>query len=272
MKKKIIKVTSTIFPRAFTKYAYSKLTQPQSRQLKKNEEISMESAKKSRLSYKNSEIQIYEWENEKKPILLVHGWEGQAGNFSSIIERLLDEKYSVITFDGPSHGLSSKNSGTSLFEFAEVVGVIIEKYQIKNIVSHSFGGVATMYSLSVNPKLIIDNYLLLTTPNKFLDRIETVANHVGISKRVKIRLINRLENELQIDLKEISVAKLSEKVKVKNALIIHDQFDKVLSINESIAVNDVWSASSIESIEGTGHFKILRANFVHDRLIEFFNQ
>jgi pimeloyl-ACP methyl ester carboxylesterase len=200
---------------------------------------------------------------------LVHGWEGQAGNFSSIISRLLAENHSVIAFDGPSHGLSSKNGGTSLFEFAEVVGVIIEKYQIKQIVSHSFGGVATMYSLSQNPALSIENYVLLTTPNKFLDRIDTVAKEVGLSKRAKRKLIDRLENELQMDLSKISVAALSKNVNVKNALIIHDEFDKVLSIKESQAVNDVWSICSLEAIQGTGHFKILKEPKVHDRIIDF---
>lgn len=270
MKKKIIKLFSSIFPGVFTTFAYNKLTQPQSHKLKQNDIVNMDSAIKSRLAFKNSEIQMYHWPNGDQPtVLLVHGWEGQAGNFSSIIKRLREENYAVLAFDGPSHGLSSKRTGTSLFEFAEVVGIIIEKFNIKNIVSHSFGGVATMYSLAQNTSLVIDYYVLLTTPNKFLDRIDTVAKDAGISNTVKKRLIKRLESELKMDLSTISVANLSQKVRVNKALIIHDQFDKVLSIKESQEVNENWANSSLESVEGTGHFKILKAEFVHDSLIRF---
>jgi pimeloyl-ACP methyl ester carboxylesterase len=269
VRKTTIRIASFLFPRVFTNFAYHKLTRPQTRQLKKNEELSMDSALKSRLKFKESEIQVYEWKGEKAPVLLVHGWEGQAGNFSNIIEQLLQEKYTVLTFDGPSHGLSSKNKGTSLFEFAEVVGVIIEKFKIQNIVSHSFGGVATMYSLSKNPTLVIDTYVLLTTPNKFLDRIETVSREVGICKGVKIRLIKRLEQELEIDLSEISVAKLAKSVNVKNALILHDKNDKVILLEESKAVNDAWENCRLEIIEGTGHFKILKSASVLTRIVSF---
>ena len=270
MKKKIIRITSSIFPTAFANFAYKKLTRPQSNRLKQNDIVNMDSSIKSRITFKSAEIQIYEWNSGDKPlVLLVHGWEGQAGNFSGIIARLVAANYSVITFDGPSHGLSSKNKGTSLFEFAELVGVIIEKYNVTQIVSHSFGGIATIYSLSQNPSLIIENYVLLTTPNKFLDRIDTVAKEIGISNRVKKKLINRLESELKIDLSKISVAALSKNVNVKNALILHDEFDKVIRLQESQAVNEAWSASALEVIQGTGHFKILKSEFVHNRIISF---
>lgn len=270
MKKKILRLSTLLFPNAFINFAYKKLTHPQSRKLKQNDLVNLDSATKSRLNFKSAEIQIYEWTMGEKPaVLLVHGWEGQAGNFSSLIDRLLSENYSIIAFDGPSHGLSSKNKGTSLFEFAEIVGVIIEKYNITQIVSHSFGGVATMYSLAQNPALAIEKYLLLTTPNKFLDRIDIVAEEVGISFKVKRKLIDRLEKELGLDLSKVSVAELSKSVNVKKALIIHDDLDKALSIEESKAVNESWPACNLETIQGTGHFKILKASFVHDRIISF---
>ncbi len=202
--------------------------------------------------------------------MLVHGWEGQAGNFSKIIETLVAENYSVLAFDGPSHGNSKGNGATSLFEFAELVGVLIEKFEIKYIISHSFGGVATTYSLAKNPSLKIDKYILLTTPNKFLDRIDTVSKEIGIGKKVQSRLIQRLETELQMDLSSISVASLCQKVNVRKALILHDLNDRVLSIEESRAVDKVWPASTIESIEGTGHFKILQSSLVADKILDFF--
>lgn len=270
MKKRLVKVASFLFPKQISNFAYRQLTHPQKRNLKQNEVMEMETAKKEWFKFKNFDIQMYRWHAGPKTILLVHGWEGQAGNFSKIIERLLAENFSILAFDGPSHGNSKGNGATSLFEFAELVGVIIEKFKIKNIVSHSFGGVATTYSLAQKPHLKIEKYLLLTTPNKFLDRIDVVANQIGITQKVKNRLLARLEKELNLDLSTISVAALCQKTSVESALILHDQFDKVLRLEESKAVQENWPISKLEAIEGTGHFKILKSEQVLARMVVFF--
>ncbi|MFA7273591.1 MAG: alpha/beta hydrolase [Crocinitomicaceae bacterium] len=270
MKKRLVKAASFLFPKQISNFAYRKLTHPQKRNLKQNEVMEMETADKEWFKFKTFDIQMYRWNAGPKTILLVHGWEGQAGNFSKIIERLLAENFSILAFDGPSHGNSKGNGATSLFEFAELVGVLVEKFKIKYIVSHSFGGVATTYSLSEKPQLKIEKYLLLTTPNKFLDRIDVVANQIGISKKVKHTLLQRLEKELDIDLFTISVAALCNKTGVKNALILHDLHDKVLSIEESRAVNDHWPICELEAIQGTGHFKILQSEKVLTRMVKFF--
>lgn len=271
MKKKLIKIASFLFPKATLNFAYKKLTQPQSKQLKKNETLIMDRAEKSRFKLNGAEIQIYEWHGEKEAILLVHGWEGQAGNFSRIIERLIIEKYTIISFDGPSHGLSSKSQGTSLFEFGELVGVIITKFQIKNIISHSFGAMATIYSLSKNPAILIDKYFILTTPNKFLTRLQVIAKQIGISSKIQQNLINRLEKELPIDLSTLSVALLCQEVNVKNALILHDLSDSVIGVDESKEVVEQWPISKLEVISGTGHFKILQSEKVLTRMVEYFS-
>jgi esterase/lipase len=270
MKKRLVKVASFLFPSQISNFAYGKLIHPQKRNLKQNEVLEMETAHKEWFKFKSFDIQMYHWNAGPKTILLVHGWEGQAGNFSKIIERLLAENFSIVAFDGPSHGNSKGSGATSLFEFAELVGVIIEKFKIENIVSHSFGGVATTYSLAQKPHVTIQKYLLLTTPNKFLDRIDTVAHQIGITEKVKQKLLARLEKELNMDLSTISVAALCEKTGVKNALILHDQFDKVLSIEESKAVNENWPICNLEAIEGTGHFKILKSEQVLSRIVDFF--
>ena len=273
MKKRLIFFTSSLFQSMFARIAYEKLTHPQVYKLRDHELITLNKANQSEMEYKDFKIKTYAWNESgsKEALLLIHGWEGQAGNFSDLIEELIKADYRVYSFDGPSHGFSSKGS-TSLFEFIELVNVLIEKYAVKNLISHSFGGVATSYVLSANQSLHIDKYLLFTTPDKFSQRIDFVAESVGVSPKVKRKLIARLEKELEMKVPELNVSDWVKSVNVKDALILHDKNDKVIPIDQSLNVHRNWKNSTFETVEGTGHFRILRTKSVLDRAIEFFEE
>ncbi|MCJ8292301.1 MAG: alpha/beta hydrolase [Crocinitomicaceae bacterium] len=272
MKKQFIRFASSLFPSAFARIAYEQLTHPQVHKLREHELSTLDKARQEDFDYLNFKIKTYAWNENgsKEAILLIHGWEGQAGNFSDLVEELIKADYRIFSFDGPSHGFSSKGS-TSLFEFVDLVGVLIEKFEVKNLISHSFGGVATSFVLSKNQQLKIDKYLLFTTPDKFSQRIDFVAESVGVSPKVKQKLIERLEAELKMEVSTLNVSEWVKTVNVKRALILHDKNDKVLPIEQSLNVHRNWEASQFETVEGTGHFRILRTKSVLDRAVAFFN-
>lgn len=271
MKKQLIKVASTLFPNFVTSFAYNQLTNPQVRKLRDNELATLEKSVQENFTFKDFTIKLYTWKGGTKTILFIHGWEGQAGNFSDIIERLLVEGYTVYAFDGPSHGFSSKGK-TSLFEFTELVGVLIKKFNVRDLISHSFGGVATTYALFKNKDIEIDKYLLLTTPDKFTERIDDVSEMVGISKKVKSKLVKRLENETKIDLDTLSVNVFVKSINVKKSIIIHDKNDRVIPISRSRNVHNNWEISQFREITGTGHFRILRTKEVIDDVVAYLNE
>lgn len=271
MKRSLIRIVSQLFPNAVTNYAYGQLTNPQIRKLRDNELKTLDSAVKEMFRFRSFDIQLYTWGRGKKKVLLIHGWEGQAGNFSDLINALLTKGYTVHAFDAPSHGFSSKGS-TSLFEFTELVGILIRKYHVRELVSHSFGGVATTYALFNNKDLEIDKYVLLTTPDKFTERIDDVAEMVGISEKVKNQLIFKLENELNVNVKRLNVSDFVKEINVGKALIIHDKNDKVIPLERSRNVHNNWKSSKFLEIEGTGHFRILRTKEVINMVVDYLGQ
>lgn len=269
MKRKIIGVSSKIFPRTTAYYAYKLLTNPQLKKIRQHELEVLDKAKKKIISFNKFKIQLYEWGNKNnEPILLVHGWEGHSGNFSDIIEQLLKHNYYILAFDAPSHGFSTKGQ-TNMLEFSDLIIHLLEKYEPKKIISHSFGAVVTTYALSRIPTMKIDKYVLITTPDTFLERINSISNQVGISKKAQIKLIKRLESEINTKVSSISVSKFVKNVSVKKALILHDKNDKVIPIRQAKLVNETWENSTLEEIENTGHFRILREPFVITRIINF---
>lgn len=268
MKRKVIGTLSKRFPKLVVSFAYKQLTNPQVKKLRAHETEVLNQAKKERLAFKGFDIKLYTWGTGPKSVLLIHGWEGQAGNFADLVQRLLKANYKVYAFDGPSHGYSSKGK-TSLFEFTELVGVLIRKFEVKQLISHSFGGVATTYALFNNRDLRIDKYLLLTTPNRFIERINDVSGAIGITQEVKELLIERLENETGQQVKGLNVSDFVKQINVKDALIIHDKNDRVIPIERAEKVYEHWPAAGFSAVEGTGHFRILRDETVLDMAVWF---
>ncbi len=268
MQKQIVKVLSTFLPNVMVELAYNKLTMPQVMKLRENELEVLSTMEQPTIDFQDFKIQLYEWKGGEKSVLLIHGWEGQAGNFSDIIKRLKAENYTIYAFDAPSHGFSSSGK-TSFFEFCDIVGILIKKYQVDTLISHSFGGVATTYALAQNLDINIKKYILLTTPNRFSERIQSVCDAVGITDKVRDKLITKIESEIEVDINTLNVSDFVKKIKVNNALIIHDKNDRVIPISQSEAVIKNWKAGELITIEGTGHFRILRTEFVLDKVMDF---
>lgn len=278
MKKQIIGILSSVFPNLFVTLAYNSLTNPQLRKLRANELATLNKAQQKDYDFKGFTIKTYYWkpkssnntkdgDNDKR-ILLIHGWEGQAGNFSDLIQSLLANGFTVYAFDGPSHGFSSQGS-TSLFEFTELVAVMIRRFRIHKLISHSFGGVATTYALYNNPDIAIEKYALITTPDKFSDRINEVAAMIGIADKVKIRLIQKVEAVYNLKVNTLNVSDFVRTINVKKAFIIHDKNDRVIPMQYSKNVHNNWPVSTYKTVEGTGHFRILRTQSVINEVIEF---
>lgn len=268
MKKNFIKILSFLLPKLVVSMAYKQLTNPQIKKLRSHEMLVLDKATKETLPFKGFDIQLYTWQGGENKVLLVHGWEGQAGNFADLIEKLIQKNYTIYAFDAPSHGFSSKGK-TSLFEFIDLVDLLIKKYQVTKLVSHSFGGVATTYALSVSQEVLIEKYLLFTVPDKFSERIDDVTDAVGITERVKRKLVQKFEDETNMSVNAMNVSDFVKNVNVRHALIIQDVKDRIIPIARAKNVQRNWKNSALLEIQGTGHFSILRNDDVLNKSIEF---
>lgn len=270
MKKQLAKLACILFPERIVKYAYYQLTHPQVMKLRSFQTEFIKKAELETFKFQDSDIQLYQWGNGTKKLLAIHGWEGQAANFTKVIEELLKKDFTVYAFDAPSHGLSSKGE-TSLFEFIELVGVLIQKFNPEYLISHSFGAVATTYSLSLAGSNNIKKYALFTAPDKFSERIDYVSNQVGMTNKVKNMLINKLEKEINMPVAPLNVSEFVNSLDTIQALIVHDVEDRVVDIAGAKAVQNNWPSSSLQEVKGTGHFRILMDEKVIGDVVDFLN-
>lgn len=69
------------------------MSSPRTRKLKDSEERVLSKSIMEKIEYKNFRIQKYQWGKQNhKTALLIHGWEGQAGNFAAIVDVLVQKK------------------------------------------------------------------------------------------------------------------------------------------------------------------------------------
>lgn len=104
MKKALVGFLSFIAPSRVANYAYHMLTHPQVRKLRPLELAFMKTGERQTVSFQQKKLVTYSWANQGPTILLIHGWEGQAGNFTDIIQALHVDGHSIVTFDAAAHG------------------------------------------------------------------------------------------------------------------------------------------------------------------------
>ncbi|MEO1653549.1 MAG: alpha/beta hydrolase [Bacteroidota bacterium] len=246
------------FPSLAAQQMYQVMSNPKVRKLRDFEEEILNQSQKEVIAFRNFEIQTYTWGPATgKVILMVHGWEGQAGNFGALVDLFLEKGYQVVAFDGPAHGHSTK-APTNMFEFGDFVSLMLQKHRPEYVISHSFGSVTTAGAIRRNPDIPIKQWIMVTTPYQFKDRVEDIKIQLGVSDRTIHRLKKKIEADTQEKLEDLSMATYSPDLHhVDQLLIVHSKTDRILPIQAARKVNEVLPQSELIELDQLGHYGIL---------------
>jgi pimeloyl-ACP methyl ester carboxylesterase len=199
-------------------------------------------------------------------VLLVHGWEGHAGQLSAFVRPIVERGFRAVIFDLPAHGASSGES-TNVFEVAdaiEAIGAVVGEVQA--VVAHSLGGTATALAVSRGFKakaiaLIAPAAEPTTFANKLADLLGfDEAQRAGMIAAVEARVGERLDRMHVAD--RVGQAPMP-------ALLVHDPADPEVPIAHAESIARAWPGARLERVTGLGHQKILRAPAVVDRVVGF---
>jgi pimeloyl-ACP methyl ester carboxylesterase len=254
-------------PDAFSKKALRHLSNPLLVKPRPFENEVVKSAKMSTRKFKNFTIAQYRWGFGPKKALLIHGWEGRTTNFAALIPLLVDRGYTVIGFDAPSHGNSSK-SPTSFFDYSELTTEYLNEGPYDLFVSHSFGSVPLCLALSQKMGYPVNRMFIVTSPDRFEDRVIQVIDMMGLPLRAKERLLDHFETATQLPVRELGVAHYCKQLKPTRAMVLHGSNDNVLPQEWSRNVSESIQNAEFCIIEGAGHYRILWHPETQKRLIE----
>ena len=111
--------------------------------------------------------------------------------------------------------------------------------------------------------------MLITCPDEFLERIEAVAHNFDLSKKIVDRLIIKIEQDYNLDVRRLNVSEFIKEVKVRKTYILHDQDDRQLPLIQAVHIHENLSNSELEIVRETGHFKILQDEGVIIKILNF---
>ena len=260
-----------IAPAFAARAVYKVMSNPRVKKLREFENEVLDLSTKSTVPFNGFDIQTYTWgAPSNQTALMVHGWEGQAGNFGGIVPLLLERGYQVVAFDAPSHGHSSKGQ-TNMFDFIETVSRFIRTHEPELIISHSFGSISTAYALGENTQVPVTHWFLITSPFSFKGRLDDIKNIANVTDRTINQLIRQFEADTNMKVADMTMEAYCAKISnVSESTVIHSVDDKILSIDTSRAVHRSLPGSEMVELQKLGHYKILWSeelkNIVDDKL------
>ena len=221
------------------------------------------------LSYRGGELPIFEWGNPNAPlILLVHGWNSNAGSMSGIGNRLVAEGYRVIAMDLPGHGLSEARY-TNLLEMQRAMQALFDTLGDTpfSIVSHSFGSAVSSFALAESG-VKADKLIFLTSPNRMEAVFEDYQQLIGLGKKAFTKLLNIVGHILRRPIQEATVTNFLKHAEYTSLLLIHDRSDKVIPFDYAVDIYANTERTRYLPIEQTGHYRMLWVEDVIDMVAD----
>lgn len=215
------------------------------------------------------------WGTGARAIYLVHGWGGRWGQLTAFVEPLLAAGFSVVTFDGPSHGDSDPGGWgarrTSLPEQAEALSAVVARHgEPYAIIAHSGGCAAVAHALRDG---LATNRLVFVAPMAHpMDYSYQLAGTLGFGERTRTRLVRRIERTFGVPSDHFDIPPVATRVDTPPLLLLHDEDDADTSLSESEAIRWTWPASRLITTRGLGHYRILRDPDVVARAVSFITE
>ena len=205
-------------------------------------------------------VMTYYWENtatENAPlVMLVHGWTGRGSQMGGFAAPLLKAGFRVLAFDNHAHD-NTPGKATDLFKQSAVQCALAKKEgPIQAIITHSFGGMVTAYSL--NQGLNTQKIVCISSPSHFDFLLARFSTSLHLPKSIQNYMIKRFKNKYGDDLVErVSSTNTSKALGHIPALLIHDADDVDVPISESEQLHQAWPNSQMIRTTGLGHRRVL---------------
>lgn len=197
--------------------------------------------------------------------VLVHGWGGYGGQFSSWVKPLLASGFAVTLFDMPGHGESAGRAGR-VDEFMRAIEAVLDHVPNPRVVgAHSMGGAATMQVLRSHHAL--DRVVIVAAPASLAHHMADLSRRVGLGPAAHGNLVYRLETAHKPVAELDAMSDLP--LKRTRALFVHDRDDAEVSFAHLARFGELWPGSECLATEGHGHYKVLSAASVVARATEF---
>ncbi len=248
-----LNILCLIAPKAGGKKGFELFCWPRRIKMKPHQlEFLNQAEEKFTINYTGKKVQGYRWGKGEKKVLLLHGWQSHSYWWRYIINRLSKEEFTIFSLDAPGHGLSEGDFLNLPHYSGLIEQFIIEHQSLHAILTHSFGGFASVYTLHRLPQLQVSKMVVMAAPGEVRHFFNYYQQILGLSAKAGqvitdhfIKTIGHPPSYFQM--KEFA------KTLHQPGLIIHDTEDKEAPYKNAVAMNEAWKNSTLISTTGLGH-------------------
>ena len=206
-------------------------------------------------------------------VLLVHGWESNAGSMAGIGSILTERGYHVISMDLPAHG-RDEASHTNLYECKEALKAVIRRIRPSepfSVIAHSFGSMVSAFALSEMDQAI-DKLIYLTAPNSVDKIFKDYSALLKLNGDIHAHMVDFVESLLGEGIMDSNVHMRTGSIEHKDLYLFHDPNDKVIAYHESEWIASHFDHARLFDIGRTGHYRMLWHHNLLSSLEEIFDQ
>jgi pimeloyl-ACP methyl ester carboxylesterase len=211
-------------------------------------------------------VALWSW-GRGPTVLLVHGWSGSAGDMAPIAAELVHAGYRAVMFDMPGHG-DSVPRPTNLFVYLQTIAALAPIVgPLEGVVGHSLGGTAT--ALAMGQRIISAKRVALLAPALSPWAFSWhFARIIGLPATRVPGMVARTEELVGAKADSLNAAEAVWGLDVP-ATLFHDPEDLDVPFEHSATLAAAWVGSTLVSLPGLGHRKILRDPTTITRVVEF---
>jgi pimeloyl-ACP methyl ester carboxylesterase len=264
---KILEVTSR---KMAAKFAMKIFTTPMKFKLPAREEEMDKNSSQEIISVPaiGKEINVYQYGDSDKKVLLVHGWSGRGTQLHSIAAKLLKCGCSTISFDAPAHG-KAPGKTSDMTEFIAAIFELDKQYgPFEFAIGHSLGAMAVLNSIKRG--LIVKKAVIIGAGDIIEDIMNSFTKSLGMEVATGKLMIKLFEKRFGETINSYSAYIAAQDVKIP-VLIVHDENDADVPVSAAYHIKEHLSSSEIMITKGLGHRKILGDSKVIKKIIEFLN-
>ena len=215
---------------------------------------------------KHHQIPLYRWGEGKNKVLLIHGWNSNAGRWQPLIQKLLVHNFEVYALEAPAHGMSSEKY-FSVPKYEQFIHKVYEKVLPNYMIGHSIGATALLYWYDKHPNNQIQKIGLIAAPSDMRVLLDNYYQILQVSCKMRQAFDVYIEEKYEVMINEFTGARFAEKISIP-VFQAHDALDEVVSIVEAEKIyQQIINNTQFYLTNSLGHS--MHGNEMYDELINF---
>ena len=214
----------------------------------------------------NKTINVYQYGQSQRRVLLVHGWSGRGTQLVKFADELVRNGFSTISFDAPAHGKSGSKT-TLMPEFIASILEIEKQFgPFEFVIGHSLGGMSILNAIKVG--FVVNKAVIIGSGDIIQDIINDFISKLGLNSNIGLLMKIHFEKKHQLSMDSFSAWHAAKEINIP-VLVIHDKNDDEVPVKCAYHIHENLRQSELMITENLGHRKILGDKNVIAKTIDF---